>query len=81
MSKILEPNYQILYKSTIYALRDTFNRYRDAINESLKWTFIDSDGEFCVLAGYEDRQAEIEELKKEMLRLQFKIKELKEFVG
>ena len=80
MIKIVEPNYQMLLNSAISALQDTYSQYKKAMNESLRWSFVNNDGEFCILGGYEERQAKIDELSREILRLQFKIKELKECI-
>ena len=77
MSKIIEPNYQILLSSAIYSLQNVYIQYKKAINECLNWTFIDGDGEFCVLEGYEERYERVNELSREILRLQFEVKELK----
>ena len=77
----MTPNYELLYKSAVFALQDTYRQYKKAINNCLKWTFIDDSGNFCILAGYEERNAKVEELSREIVRLQFKVKELKEVKG
>ena len=59
MSKILEPNYQMLLDSAIYALKDTYTQYKKAINNCYKWTWIDDNGDFVILAGYEERNAKV----------------------
>lgn len=78
MSKELKPNYNILYDSALFTLRETYQRYKNAITEQLKWTFIDNEGRFSVLAGYEDRQEKINRLGQEVLRLQNELEKIKE---
>ena len=59
MKKVLEPNYQMLFDSTVLALQNTYKQYKDAVAESLEWSFIDNNGNFCILAGYEERNARV----------------------
>ena len=72
------PNYEMLYVSTLASLKDTYSKYKNAAVECIKWTFVNDDGEFTVLEGYDERAEKAKELHEEVLRLRFRLKELKE---
>jgi len=73
-----EPNYQLLFNSAICALQQKYNEYKKAIIKNIEFTWIGNDGEYCFLEGVEERNKKIDELKKEIIRLRFKVDELKE---
>ena len=76
MSKQLTPNYEIQKQSAVFSLQDAYRRYKNAIIDSLKWTWIDDDGNYAILKGAEERSAKIKELEKEVIRLKFKVDEI-----
>ena len=74
--KINEPNYELILKSAISSLQNTYEQYKKAVYESIKYTFINGNGELCMLGGQEERQAKVENLKQELLRLENQIEEI-----
>lgn len=72
-----EPNYQLILDSVICALQQKYNEYKKAIIKNIEFTWIGNDGEYCFLEGVEERNKKIDELKKEIIRLRFKVNELK----
>lgn len=80
MKKILEPNYQMMLDSAITSLQQTYNDYKEKTIKNIDLTWIDQNGLFTVVSGLEERNEEIERLKKEITRLCFKVEELKQMV-
>ena len=78
MTKDLKFNYEMLYKSAVFALQETYRQYKKAINDCLKWSFIDDKGTFCALSGHEERQAKAVELWNEVLRIQSDLERIKQ---
>ena len=77
MKKQSEPNLQLMLKSVISALQVTYKDYKTAIIKDLKYTWYSDDGEFTFLAGAEERKKQIEDLGKEIARLQNRVCEIK----
>ncbi len=75
--KVQSPNYSLILKSAIASLQDTYAAYKKAITKNLSLTWYSDDGTFTYLAGIEERTEHIKELEKEIIRLQFKIEEIK----
>jgi len=80
MGKPQEPNYQMLLDSAICALQQAYKEYKKAIIKDLDFTWINNKGEYSFVEGVEERVNKINELGKEVVRLQFKVNELKELV-
>ena len=72
-----KPNYDMLIDSIICGLRTTYNEYKKACTDWYKFTWINDEGDFTILAGWEERAAKIEELSDEMNRLQDRLDEVK----
>ena len=72
------PNYDMLIDSIICSLRTTYNEYKKACSDWYKFTWINDEGDFVILAGWEERAAKIEELSEEIDRLQYKLDEIKQ---
>ena len=72
-----EPNLQIMLKTTISALQITYKNYITAIIKHLQYSWYSDDGEFTILAGAEERKKKIEDLGKEIVRLQVIVDEIK----
>ena len=79
--KVQEPNYQLVLSSAISSLQQTYREYKKAIIDNLSSTWIDDSGAFVVHAGADERNLKIKELEKEVIRLQFKVEELKGMVA
>lgn len=77
MKKQPEPNLQLILKSAILALQVTYKDYKTAIIKDLQCSWYSDDGVFSFLAGAEERKKKIEDLGKEVVRLQFKVDEIK----
>ena len=71
------PNLQLLLKSAISALQDTYKEYKRAIINDLLCSWYSDDGEFAFLAGAEERKKKIEDLGKEVTRLHFEVNQIK----
>lgn len=79
--KQIAPNYEIMLSSAVTSLQQAYKAYKDAVIDNLNWTFIDDDGKLVMLEGVEERIAKINELKKEVVRLKFKVGEIRNEVG
>lgn len=77
MRKEMRPDYEILFNSTVYALKRAYRQYVKAINDFYKYTWIGQDGEYCILEGWEEREKKIKKLGREVIRLQVILKEIK----
>ena len=55
MKTILEPNYEIQFKSAVLGLQTAYNEYRKSINNYLKWTGYNDSGKFYTHSGHADR--------------------------
>lgn len=72
-----ELNLQILLKSAIRSLQDTYNKYRVAIIEDFRYSWYSDNGEFTVLGGAEERKKNIEYLRNEVMSLKIKVDAIK----
>jgi peptidoglycan hydrolase CwlO-like protein len=70
-------NLQFILKSAISALQVTYKDYKNAIIEDLRCSWYSDDGELAFLAGAEKRKKKIEDLGKEVTRLQFEVDKIK----
>lgn len=77
MRKQIQQNLEITKKSAIDSLRYAYSNYKNAIIDSLKWSWIDDEGNFVTLEGAEERNNKIKELEKEVLRLRFVVDDIK----
>ena len=77
MIKQLTLDYEVQKQSIVFCLKNTFAEYRKITNELFNYAGFNDDGKFYVLEGYEERNAKTQELEKEMIRLIFKLDELK----
>lgn len=75
---MIEPNYEVLFKSAVTALQVDYGKLKAAQIEAIKWTFVDSDGHFYELAGCEERRKQVVEFEnrvaedlKEIYRLRY----------
>lgn len=75
--KYLTPNYKIMFDSAVCALQQAYKEYRKSVMDNLKWTWIDNNGEFVILDGAEERNRKIKELEYEVVRLMFRVREIK----
>ena len=80
MKQILEPNYQMMLDSAITSLQEAYKDYKAKVIKNMQLTWIDQNGAFTFCSGLEERNEEIERLKKEITRLCFKVEELKQMV-
>lgn len=55
MKTILEPNYEIQFKSAVLGMQTAYNEYRQATNNYLKWTGYNDSGKFYTYNGNADR--------------------------
>lgn len=72
-----EPNLQLILKSAISALQDTYKNYKTAIINDLQCSWYSDNGELIFLSGVEERKKKITDLEKEVVRLQVKVDEIK----
>lgn len=75
--KKLTPNYQLMFESAVAELQLAYSEYKRAQVEVIRWTFIDKDGRFAVLDGYEKRKKQIEDTEAEVVRLMELVNELR----
>ena len=73
----LKPNYEMILDSAVYSLQQTYEDYKRAVVDSLKWTWFDKNGVFTTLDGAEERSKKIENLNREVMRLMLKVEEIK----
>lgn len=71
-------NYKAILESTISALQETYTQYKKAYYESIRWTWYDKDGEFCILSGQDERNDKLDELGQEVIRLRNEVLRLKQ---
>ena len=81
MIKILEPDYDVMLKSAIWSLQYTYDEWKKAVDREHLFNGVSYDGEFWVLAGSEDRIKHIQDLHREVIRLKFRVDELKQVCG
>lgn len=79
--KTITPNYEIQKQSVVFNLKDTYSKYVKAVHKSLQYAGFNANGDFYVLDGQEERNAEVKRLEKEMMRLQFKLQEIENESG
>lgn len=72
-----KPNYELMLKRAIGSLQNVYEEYKKAVHASIKYTFINDNGEFCVLGGQEERQVKVENLNQQLLRLKNQIEEIR----
>lgn len=77
MKKQPKPNLHFILKSAISALQVTYKDYKNAIIEDLRYSWYSDNGDFTFLSGAEERKKKIEDLGKEVARLQAKVDEIK----
>ena len=75
--KGLKPNHKIMLDSAVCALQQTYEDYKRAVVDNLKWSWFDENGVFTILDGAEERNRKIEDLKCEVMRLMLKVEEIK----
>ena len=81
MTKIQEPNYQLMLNDAVFCLQETYREYKKAVIKNLQFTWIDNDGAFTYHSGLEERNQHIADLAKEFMRLKFKVEEYKQKCG
>lgn len=72
------PNYDLMFKSAVYALQIAYAEYKKAVIEELRWTFFDNEGHFSVLSEYEKRAKKTNDAEKEVVRLREEVDKLRE---
>lgn len=75
---IIQPNYDIMLKSSISALKILYGEYKKAVNESIRWTGYDDNGDFFVLSGQEERARKVTELEAQIIELKKHIDGMKQ---
>lgn len=60
-AKFKEPNYEMLFRSSVVTYQVAYDDYKKAVNDYLEYTFINDDGMFCTYAGTEKRAERIKE--------------------
>ena len=78
MIKQLTPNYEIQKQSAISQLKLAFAEYRKAVTKYLNMAGFNDDGIFYEYAGLKEK---ISEYEKEVVRLKFKLDEIKAEMG
>ena len=81
MKKQPKPNLQRILESAISALQVAYKDYKTAIIKDLQCSWYSDNGEFTFLAGAEERKKKIADLGKEVVRLQFRVDEIKNEIG
>ena len=81
MKKQPKPNLQRILESAISALQVAQKDYKTAIIKDLQCSWYSDNGEFTFLAGAEERKKKIADLGKEVVRLQFRVDEIKNEIG
>ena len=71
------PNYQLMYQSAVCGLQQAYNRYKVAVYEEIRWTFIGNDGRIGILDGYKERNEKTKEAYEEVKRLIGVVEELR----
>lgn len=79
--KPLIPNYKLMYESAVTGLQTAYSEYKKARDEEIRWTFIDQDGRFAILGGYEERRKRAENAEAEVARLMELVNELRNKMG
>lgn len=69
-------NLQFIKESIVFSLNQTFREYKKAVKENLDLCGFNSNGEFWVYAGVEDRNKKIKDLGHEIGRLMYKLEEI-----
>lgn len=77
MKEILEPNKELLLKSYISAIQTAYTGYKKALNEYMRYTGYDNDGDFFMLNGAEIRAKRLDGLLEDIKSLKIKIDALK----
>lgn len=75
------PNYELMFESAVSALQTAYTEYKEAVNEELRWTFFDSDGQFGILSGYADRAKRTNDAEREVMRLRCEVDRLRGLKG
>lgn len=68
-TKDIEPNHEIVFRSSVIALQDAYKKYKKLLNEYMKYTFYDDNGRFCIMSGYEERAKDFEKAKEKWVQL------------
>ena len=68
MKTILEPNYEIQFKSAVLGLQIAYSEFRQAINDYLKWTGHNDSGKFYTYSGHDDRASAVKKWGDEVSR-------------
>lgn len=71
------PNYDIMFQSAVYGLQQAYTEYKKAVSEEWEWTFFNSDGQFSILAGYEERHQKTKKASAEVTRMMVIVEELR----
>lgn len=75
------PNYNLMFESAVSALQNAYTEYKKAVGEELRWTFFDTDGQFGILSGYEDRAKRTKDAEAEVVRLRCEVDRLRGLKG
>lgn len=63
------PNYELMFRSAVYGLQQAYTAYKKAVSEEWEWTFFNSDGQFSILEGYEERHQKTKKANAEVKRM------------
>ena len=63
---MLESNYDMLLRSAITSLQCVYDEYKKSVKDSLNYTFYNSNGDLCILNGYEEKCLESMRLENEV---------------
>ena len=60
--KIAEPDYKILFKSSVASLMIAYGELKKAMVNLIQYRFVSDDGRFCVFEGEDARMKRIKDL-------------------
>ena len=78
--KEISPNYQLMLDMAIQSLRYAYIDYKRALQKEIGFSGVDHDGNFWCLSGFEERNKKLDELRNNIIRIKFKVDELKDII-
>lgn len=74
------PDYKLLFKSAVSSLRQTYEDYKKAMIESIRWTWYGDDGNYAELNTALAMRTKADQLIREVYRLKEEVEKYRELM-
>lgn len=74
------PDYELLFKSAVSSLKQTYGDYKKAMIESIRWTWYGQDGNYCEMDFVRENREKAHRLWYEVDRLKAQVEEYRKLM-